>query len=159
MVATHRLVAQRQFAPRMPPVAVGQEGIVAHDAGQRALGQAEHDDEVEIEADGERQRGDQHAVAESAHPSQVGVELQRQGAAEDIERGRRLDVVQGGQSIEDGVDPLGGPTLLVRPGRPLGVVAGDPCGEPSQPIDPDLPGLRLAVGLDEVVDQPQHDLA
>ena len=72
--------------PARGALVVGEERVVAHGGGERALGQAEHDDEVEVEADAHLDGADEHAVAEAADPAEVVLELELEGAVEHVER-------------------------------------------------------------------------
>ena len=112
------VAAQGQLAVGAPALAVGQQRVVTHDAGQGALGQADDHHEVEVEAGGEGQRRHQDALAEAAHPAEVGVELEGQRAPEGVEGRRAVDRIEGGEPGEDGVDLLERPLLVGGPARP-----------------------------------------
>jgi hypothetical protein len=100
-------------------IAVGEEGIVALAGGQAALGEAEHDDDVELEPEGETDRPDEDAVAEAASAPEVGIELEGEGAGEAGEVGPRCHRVEVGEAVECGID-LGRRLLLLGgPGSAL----------------------------------------
>ena len=86
---------------------VGQERVVADRGGERALCQAEHHDQVEIEADAHLHGADEHAVAEPADATEVVLELELERAVEHLERHRALDGVEGTEAVQGLVDPLG----------------------------------------------------
>ena len=56
-----------------------------HAGGEEPLGQAAHEHPVEFEPDAERDVAHQQAVAEAAHPTQVGVELELERAPEHVD--------------------------------------------------------------------------
>ncbi len=161
MVAPDPLAAERELVARPDPLAVGQEGVVADRGRQRALGHAEHDDQVEVEADGVGQRPDEDALAQPADPAEVGVELELERAPEDVERGGLVDGVERGQAVEPGVDGVGRPDLVGRPVLPAGgpAAADDPVGERAQPRHPLGPRCGTRLGVGERVDDRQHEPA
>ncbi len=108
-----------ELAASGPPLVVGQQGVVVVVARERALDEAEHHDQVEVEAERRPERAGDHAVAEPAVAPEVGVELQLDGAAHRALGGVRRHGVERRESLEDGVDPLRGPLLVDRP-RPPG---------------------------------------
>ena len=107
--------SQRQLVAGGFAFVVGEERVVVHRCGEGALGETEHDDEVEIEADPHRDRTDEHTVAEASDPTEIRFELERQRAGEHVEAHRAFDRVERGESIERGLDAVGGLPLAVGP--------------------------------------------
>ena len=159
MVAADAVAPQGQLAERVPSVAVGEQRVVADGRGERPLGHAQHDDQVEVEACGERQRRDEHPLAEPPHAAEVGVELDLERAAEHVERGRTGDVVERRQPLEGGVDLLGGPHLVERPGGVGPGAAGEEGEQVAQPRHPDRPRRGTGPRVADGVDQPQDEVA
>ena len=108
---------QGQLAAGAGPLVVGEEGVVAHGGRERALGEAEHHHEVEVEPDAHLDRADEHAVAEPAHPAEVVLELELEGAVEHVEGDRTLDGIERAEAGEGLLHPLGSLALRGRPSR------------------------------------------
>ena len=90
----HGLGGQRQAATGAGALAVGQEHVVGRAGGERALGHAEHDDDVEVLAEGEADRADEHAVAQAPDAPEVGVELELERAPEALDGRPGIDGVE-----------------------------------------------------------------
>ena len=123
---------------------VGEQGVVVGRRGEQPLGQAEHDNQVEVEADAHAHRPDQHALAHAPDPAEVGLELELQGAGEDVEVDRLLDRIEAGQPVEGPLHPLG--RLLLRPSamQPRRRLAAEQIAQVSAgPGGPLAPGLWL----------------
>ena len=115
----------------------GRSASSAGRVGERALGQAEHDHDVEVLAEGQPDRADEHAVAEAADPAEVGVELQLQRAAEPLHRGDGVDAVEPAEAVEGGDDLVVGHAFGLGPGGPgTGRRRGSarPGPAPTQPV-------------------------
>ena len=78
VLALDALGAQGQFVAGRRPFVIGEERVVVGRRGEQALGQAEHDNQVEVEPDSHADRPDQHALAHPPDPAEVGLELELQ---------------------------------------------------------------------------------
>ena len=76
MLALDPLGPQGQLVAGRRPLVVGQQRVVAGRGREHALGQAEDDDQVEVEADAHADRADEHALAHPPDPAEVGLELE-----------------------------------------------------------------------------------
>ena len=121
---------QGELAAGAGPLVVGQEGVVADGGGERALGQAEDHDEVEVEADAHLDRADEHAVAEATDAAEVLLELELERAVEHLEGDGLLDRVEGTEPVQRLVDALGR-LALGRSSQPL--AAGCAAEEAAEP--------------------------
>ena len=110
---------------------VGEEGVVAHGGGERALGEAEHHDEVEVEADAHLDRADEHAVAEATDPAEVVLELELERAVEHVEGDGVLHRVERAEPVQRLVDPLGRLALGGSSHRSRRVAAAEEPAEPA----------------------------
>ena len=130
VLALHAVGPQGQLAAGAGALVVGEEGVVAHGGRERALGQPEDHDQVEVEPDPHLHRADQHAVAEAAHPAEVVLELQLEGAVEHVEGDGLLHGVEGAEAVQGLVDPLRRLALggVVPPLAPTGAAE-----EPAEP--------------------------
>ena len=115
VLALDALAPQWQLPPSRRPFVVGEQRVVADRPGEGPLGQAQDDDQVEVQADAHRDRADEDAFPEAADPSEVGLQLQFEGPGEHVEPDRSLDGVERGQAIERCLDPFGGLGLRRRP--------------------------------------------
>ncbi len=110
--------AQEERAAGGPPIGIGEERVVAHSRGEESLGEAADEDPVEVEAESQGDVAHEQTVAEPAHPSEVGVELELERAPEHRQPGRRFDRVEPGEPRERGLDLVRRLALRVRPVRP-----------------------------------------
>jgi hypothetical protein len=127
--------AQGQGTVDDAAVGVGEQGVFADPRGEGALGETAHVDTVELEPEAERDVTHQHAVAEAAHPAEVGVELEFQRAPEDVDGRFGLDRVEPGEALQRGLDLLGGAHLLLGPGGARGLGAEEFADEVLGPGD------------------------
>ena len=123
MFAFDALPAKRELVARRLPFEVGKERVVAHGRGEGAFGEAEDDDEIEVESDAHGDRPDEDAVAESADTPEVGFELERKRAREDVEIDGAFDLVEGREPVEGGLDAVGGLAFGLGPALAAGDAA------------------------------------
>ena len=102
---------------------IRKERVVAGWGGEQPFGQAEDDDKVEVEANTHADGPDQDAFAHPPDPTEVGLELELQGAGKHDEIDRFFDGIEAGQSVQGQVDPLGRLLLRHRPGGPPAFIA------------------------------------
>lgn len=155
VLAGDTVAPEREQAVDGATLGVGQEGVVPGRAGGQTLGQPDHHHQVEVEADPHREGPDEHAVAEAPDPPGVGLELDLEGAHDDVEPDRSLDLVEGGEAVDRQLDPLGGPTLdlVAGPVLPLRRRAQQAVEERPGPPAVLGPGPRSTAGPVEVVGQ------
>ena len=110
----------RAAAARPPSalaIGVGEQRIVAGRRGEHAFGQPAHPHPVELDAERERRRPDEHTLAQPADAIARRVELERERSAEHLERRARLDRVEPAEPVDRGVDPARRLLLERRPIR------------------------------------------
>ena len=149
---------QGELAAGGVAVLVGEEGVVPERGGERALGHADGDDQVEVDPDAHRHRPDQHAFAEPADAAEVRFELDGERAGEHVEADRTFEVVEHRQPVEREDQALGGAALGFGPGGAPGRAAEDVGQQPLGPADAVAPGGR-GFGAGEPVGQPEHEPA
>ena len=114
-------------------VDVGEQGVVPHPRGEEPFGESADEHAVEVESEPERDVPHQESVAEAPDPTEVGVELERERAAEDVDPRRRLDRLQAREPGQRGVDLLRCLTLVLGPVAPT-VLGGEVVGH--EPLGP-----------------------
>ena len=107
MFAFDALAAKRELVARRLPFEVRKERVVTHGSGEGAFGEAEDDHEIEVESDAHGDRPDEDAVAEPPDTPEVGFELERKRAREDVEIDGPFDLVEGREPVEGGLDAVG----------------------------------------------------
>ena len=159
VLALHVWDRRGSSSPVDAALVIGQEGVVMGRRGEQPFGQAEHDDQVQVQPDPHAHRSDQHPFAHAPDPAEIGFELEFEGAGEHVEFDRLLDRVETGQAIEGPLHPFGRLLLDRRPRRRDALVAEERAHVPARPGDALSPGLwpgRRPLG---VVDQPDDELA
>ena len=161
MLALDPLLAQRQLAAGRLPLAVGQQRVVSAGCRERALGQAQHDDEIEVETDAHADGADENPLSEAADSAEVVFQFELQGAGEHGQIDRSFHRIEGGEAVDGPLDPLG---RLHLGGRPA--VALPPARTTQQLVEPAPgpcgvvgPAARLGRGRRQVVDHSQHERA
>src|SRR5262245_6798723 len=96
--------AEGQLVAGGAPFVGGNQGSVGDGRRERAYGQAQHHDEVEVERNAHGDGADEHSVAETTNSAEVGLEFEGQRPGEDVERDRTFHSVEGGEPVEGGVD-------------------------------------------------------
>ena len=150
---------RRDSSPRGGTLAVREERVVPRRGGEHAFGQAEHDDEVEVEPHPHADWSDEHALAHPTHPAQVRLELELEGPREHVEVHRSLHLAQAGEPVEGAINSLGRPLLGRRPVGSGRLAAEELVHVPSRPRGPLRPRARRTRRFVQVVDEPQHELA
>ena len=79
MLALDPLGPQGEFVAGRLSFVVGEEGIVVHRRREETFGQAQDDDQIEVEPDAHADGPDQDPLAHPAHPAEVGLELELDG--------------------------------------------------------------------------------
>ena len=149
---------QGQLAAGAGALVVGEERVVAHGGRERALGEAEDHDEVEVEPDAHLHRADEHTVAEPAHPAEVLLELELERAVEHLEADGVLHRIEGTEAVQCVVDPLRGLALgRVVPPLPAAGAAEEAAQPALRPGGVLAPGARPGRGGGEVVDDLEHE--
>ncbi len=159
VLALHGLGPQGQFAAGGPTLVIGQERVVPGRRGEQPLGQAEHDNQVQVQTNPHAHRTDQYAFAHASHPTEVGLEFELQGSGEHVEFDRLLHRIEAGQSVESPIHPLGRLLLDRRPCTAAPFIAEERAHVSARPGDPITPWLWLGRCLLGIVDQPDHELA
>ena len=142
-----RAGAERQRALGGAPVGVGKERVVAHVRRKGAFDEPTHEHAVEVEAETESDMPHEDSVAETADATQIGVELELERAAEDVEAGRRLDRVEPGEAFERGLHLVGRALLRLGPLRTPRVVGEEVVHDPPCPGGQIVPGHPFARAL------------
>jgi len=105
------------------PHDVGQQCVLRPGPRARALGQAQDEHGVEVEARGRRERPVQDPVAEPAHAAGGLVELGLDRSPEGQRAGLGIELVEQGEPGQGGLDPVRGGHLGLGPRRPSGGAA------------------------------------
>ena len=95
-------------------IGIGQQRIVGGSRRQRALGRAEDDRDIDVEADRATERADGDAVADPPDPTGRGIEFALERGAEAVPGDRLADRVEVAQPVERGGERLPGPVFDLR---------------------------------------------
>ena len=129
---------------------VGEQRVVATAGGVGALGQADEDDDVELETEGHVGGAEEDAVAEGAVAADVVGELELESAAESSDGRVRVDAVEVAEAVDRGVDALAGGLLVERPVLPERLAAEVGAHEPATPRGEALPAGGPAAGVERL---------
>ena len=118
------LPRRRNMAPTAPAVAVRKQRVVRGARRKDTLGAAEDEHLVEVGADRLDQAADEHPMTEAADPPRRARQLVRHDPSERIGPGRRVELVERRQTVEQiedrgtrtllGLGPAGGHASLPR---------------------------------------------
>ena len=159
MLPLDDLTPQRQLAAGQLAVVVAEQRVLADRGWERAFCQAEHDNEVEVEANPHADRPNEDSLAEPTDASEIAVELERERAGEHVECYRALDRVESAESIERQLHPLSRSALLGRPACPLVRATEVACEVPIGPLDLVAPAARTLRLLLQIVDQADDEIS
>ena len=149
---------QGQLVVGAGALVVREEGVVAHAGRERALGEAEDHDEVEVERDAHLHRAHEHALAEAPHPAEVLLELELQGAVEHVEADRGLHGIEGTEAVQRLGDPFCGLALgRVVPPLPSARAAEEATQPALRPGGVLAPPTGSCRGAAEIVDDLEHE--
>ncbi len=159
VLALHPIGPQGELAAGAGPLVVGQEGVVADDRGERALGESEDHHEIEVEADPHLDRADEHTIPEATNAAEVLLELELERAVEHLEGDGVLHRVESTEPVQRLVDALGRSVLDGIPSLAAGAATEEPDEPPLGPVGVVAPGPGLRGLGREVVDHLQHEPA
>ena len=159
VLALHPIGPQGELAAGAGPLVVGQEGVVADDRGERALGESEDHHEIEVEADPHLDRADEHTIPEATDAAEVLLELELERAVEHLEGDGLLHRVERTEPVQRLVDALGRSVLDGIPSLAAGAATEEPDEPPLGPVGVVAPGPGLRGLGREVVDHLQHEPA